>query len=220
MRTAATPEETDSRIVAATLELLGKVGHRGTTTRGIAERAGVNEVTLFRRFGSKESLEREAISRAQVQLGRAFEEKKRERTGDLTVDVTRLALSMMEILAKRADSVAAILFEARSEPFMQAAAESMMAAALRVAREFFKGYAEEWHLDEEDVESISLSIVSFCFFRIVVRERILGSRLTGGSRKEEFENHVHLLLAEILRPRGRNLPQRSSWRLETKRRMG
>ena len=193
----------DSRILEATLELLGRVGYRGTTTREIAQRAGVNEVTLFRRFGSKESLAREAITHAQKQLKRAFEEKNRERTGDVAVDVTNLALSLMEILAKRADSVSAILFEARSELYMQHVAESLMANALGVAREFFQGYAGELHLDREDIDSISLSIVSFCFFRTVVRERVLGHQLSSGSRKAEFESHFHLILGGISHSKAR-----------------
>lgn len=47
------PEET---ILAAAADLFGERGYQGTTTAAIAERAGVNEVTLFRRFGSKQGL--------------------------------------------------------------------------------------------------------------------------------------------------------------------
>lgn len=42
-------------------QLFAELGWRGTTTRRIAERAGVNEVTLFRNFGSKGSLLLEAV---------------------------------------------------------------------------------------------------------------------------------------------------------------
>lgn len=41
------------RIVAAARELFAERGYQGTTTRAIAERAGVNEVTVFRRFTNK-----------------------------------------------------------------------------------------------------------------------------------------------------------------------
>lgn len=47
------PEET---ILQAAAELFGQRGYQGTTTAAIAERAEVNEVTLFRRFGSKQGL--------------------------------------------------------------------------------------------------------------------------------------------------------------------
>ncbi|WP_428645875.1 TetR/AcrR family transcriptional regulator [Roseibium sp.] len=51
-----------SEIYSATVELFCERGFGGTTTKEIAERAGVNEVTLFRRFGSKAALMEAAIS--------------------------------------------------------------------------------------------------------------------------------------------------------------
>lgn len=49
------------RILQAAAELYGETGFRGATTRRIAERAGVNEITLFRHFGSKTRLLHEAF---------------------------------------------------------------------------------------------------------------------------------------------------------------
>lgn len=47
---------TADRILAAAAELFAERGYTGTTTRSIAEHAGVNEVTLFRRFSSKQGI--------------------------------------------------------------------------------------------------------------------------------------------------------------------
>ncbi|HGY10053.1 MAG TPA: TetR/AcrR family transcriptional regulator, partial [Oceanithermus profundus] len=58
------PSSTYERLLEAALELLAERGYRGATTRAIAERAGVAEVTLFRRFGSKARLLAEAVRRA------------------------------------------------------------------------------------------------------------------------------------------------------------
>jgi AcrR family transcriptional regulator len=55
---------TRESILDVTARLYAEHGWRGTTTRGIAEAAGVNEVTIFRLFGSKESLLVEAIDHA------------------------------------------------------------------------------------------------------------------------------------------------------------
>lgn len=53
----------DSRekILQAALRVFGEAGYLGATTRRIAQEAGVNEVTIFRHFGSKDELIREAI---------------------------------------------------------------------------------------------------------------------------------------------------------------
>jgi AcrR family transcriptional regulator len=55
-RSHAGVEETRGRILAAARELFERNGTRGTTTREVAELAGVNEATLFRHFGSKRAL--------------------------------------------------------------------------------------------------------------------------------------------------------------------
>ncbi len=52
---------TRDHILDAAARLYGEHGFRGTTTRRIAQEAGVNEVTLFRLFGSKTALLLQAL---------------------------------------------------------------------------------------------------------------------------------------------------------------
>lgn len=49
------------RLLDAAVRVFAEVGFRGATTRRIAEEAGVNEITLFRHFGSKSKLISEAM---------------------------------------------------------------------------------------------------------------------------------------------------------------
>jgi len=52
---------TRERLLAAAARVLAQSGFAGTTTRRVAEEAGLNEVTLFRQFGTKERLLAEAV---------------------------------------------------------------------------------------------------------------------------------------------------------------
>ena len=52
------------QLLQAAARVYAETGYRGATTRRIALQAGVNEITLFRHFGSKDALIREAIARA------------------------------------------------------------------------------------------------------------------------------------------------------------
>jgi AcrR family transcriptional regulator len=52
------------RIIQSAARVFAETGYRGATTRRIAQAADVNEVTLFRHFGSKDELIREAIGHA------------------------------------------------------------------------------------------------------------------------------------------------------------
>jgi AcrR family transcriptional regulator len=62
--TTLTPVTIRRRILDAAATIFAEAGFRGATTRRIADRAGVNEVTIFRTFGSKRELIREAIRSA------------------------------------------------------------------------------------------------------------------------------------------------------------
>ena len=63
------PMSIREQLLEAAARIYAEAGYRGATTRRIADEAGVNEITLFRNFGSKDALIREAIARA----GSSFE---------------------------------------------------------------------------------------------------------------------------------------------------
>lgn len=56
--------EIRTKILDAALQVFAETGYRGATTRRIAQIADVNEVTLFRHFGSKDDLLRSAVEYA------------------------------------------------------------------------------------------------------------------------------------------------------------
>jgi AcrR family transcriptional regulator len=53
------------QLLVAAAQVYAEGGYHGATTRRIASAAGVNEITLFRHFGSKDVLLREALARCQ-----------------------------------------------------------------------------------------------------------------------------------------------------------
>ncbi|HEX2449667.1 MAG TPA: helix-turn-helix domain-containing protein [Gemmatimonadales bacterium] len=53
--------DTRHRLIEVTARLFAEAGYHGTTTRRIAQEAALNEVTVFRHFGSKDALIREAL---------------------------------------------------------------------------------------------------------------------------------------------------------------
>ena len=63
--------KTRDEILAAASQVFAQHGFRGSTTRRIADAAGVNEITIFRQFGSKEALLREAMQNMTQSAGLA-----------------------------------------------------------------------------------------------------------------------------------------------------
>jgi AcrR family transcriptional regulator len=55
------------KLLEVAARVYAEAGYHGTTTRRIAQEADLNEVTLFRHFGSKDALLREAIEHADQQ---------------------------------------------------------------------------------------------------------------------------------------------------------
>jgi len=64
---------TEKRITNAARELFIKRGYRGTATREIASRAGVSEVTVFRKFGSKKNLLKRIMDESTERLSQVLE---------------------------------------------------------------------------------------------------------------------------------------------------
>src|SRR5688500_325089 len=58
---SSAPMDIRDKILSAAARVYSQHGFRGATTRLIAQEADVNEVTLFRTFGSKEALIEAAI---------------------------------------------------------------------------------------------------------------------------------------------------------------
>ncbi|HEX6643610.1 MAG TPA: helix-turn-helix domain-containing protein [Gemmatimonadales bacterium] len=101
-------------ILNAAAQVYGEAGFRGATTRRIAAVAGVNEVTVFRHFGSKEALLREAVSRHWG--GGGCSPDAPEHAGDPVRDLTAWARGITEGLRRMAPLIRTRLGEYEEHP--------------------------------------------------------------------------------------------------------
>ncbi len=107
--------QTRDRLLKAAVEVFSSAGIAGATTREIARVAGVNEVTLFRHFQSKEQLlsaVAEHITTAQIEV---FADPS-EWTEDLTAALGRYARFHDEILEEYSALVRMFIGEADRHP--------------------------------------------------------------------------------------------------------
>lgn len=87
-------QETREKILKAALSLFGEKAYDATSTREIAERAGVNHLTLFRHFGSKEVIFRESVVN-HVSNGDFLDEVKTLLTGKVRQDIETICRSYL-----------------------------------------------------------------------------------------------------------------------------
>jgi AcrR family transcriptional regulator len=108
-------QNTADKVLRAASDLFADRGYAATTTRAIAERAGVNEVTLFRRFENKLGILKALGAQwGEAQAGFAVENA----VDPNDTKATLLALARMEVASARENGGAAmrLAFEARSVP--------------------------------------------------------------------------------------------------------
>lgn len=65
---------TQQRIIDAALDLVSHVGYKSTTTKMIAQKAGVNETTIFKNFQSKQVLLDTAFKQHTKQITKEVDE--------------------------------------------------------------------------------------------------------------------------------------------------
>ncbi len=102
----------EQQILNAVVDTVLAHGYDGATTRQIAAAAGVNEVTLFRRYGDKASLVRAAIAHEVAVFGR----RGPAYTGHLEADLLRILDFYAAIVQDRGRMLIMLIAEAPRRP--------------------------------------------------------------------------------------------------------
>jgi len=106
-------EEIRARIIAAAARVYAQYGFRGATTRLIATDAGVNEVTIFRTFGSKAHLLQDMLH---TQVGASPVPILPRDAGDPHAELTRWCGTVLDYLRGHAHLVRKTIAEADERP--------------------------------------------------------------------------------------------------------
>lgn len=107
----ASPAATRQRLLEAAARVYGRDGLSGATTRAIAIEAGVNEVTLFRHFQTKDRLLAAVVGDAFGAEPSAKAVPVPPVTGDLRADLIQLARSYERLLIENMPLIRAMVGE-------------------------------------------------------------------------------------------------------------
>jgi len=116
-------------IYAAAIELFCERGFGGTTTRLIADRAGVNEVTLFRRFGSKAALMEAAIidALAEAPFGKVSP------SGEVRLDLVAIVTAYLATYRQHSGLALTLFSQLPHHPELKGTTPALMANLQNVA---------------------------------------------------------------------------------------
>lgn len=182
-------EDTRSRILAATRQLVARKGRRGTTTREIAELAGVNEATLFRHFGNKDAIIDACVQRfcATIEL----QELLASLDGDLEGDLRRIGLALAERMEAIRDLIVMSLVEEEQDTPVGAAAWRAPAAIKQVVADYMARRVAAGDL-VGDPPMLARFFMGMIFAYVVGRKKFADERWAGAAQMVAFQVDIFL----------------------------
>jgi AcrR family transcriptional regulator len=187
-------KETKDKILDAALELFAEKGFKSTTTKAIAEKAGLNEVTLFRYFGTKEKIFFDVVDR-EAMVRMSIVSTDLEPSGDMVGDLTRIGEKITKNMVENAGFFKLLVMEVHSFPeIWEHIGTVPLAAISKLARYFDK--AKKKGLVRVDVDSEIMAVSFFSFlFRILVANAFLGEDLfLKGARKDGLRGFAEIFV--------------------------
>lgn len=169
-------DETRDKIMQAAVELIAAKGYKGATTREIAETAGVNEVTLFRRFGTKQALF-EAVINQYSSLPGMLEMIENRITGDYRKDLTMLGTMLNTAFEERREILPLILCEAEQINELQSVIASIPERLREYLARYLQTKIERGEIISRDPELLAQAFLGM-FFSYHISTTMLGSRPT------------------------------------------
>ena len=103
----------DEQVYLAALQTIMERGYAGATTKQIAEAANMSEVTLFRKYGSKAELMKQAFTDMAEQMDFASATRY---TGDVYGDLLRVVEMYQGTAAQKGQYIYAIILEIQRYP--------------------------------------------------------------------------------------------------------
>ena len=183
-------DQTRARILAATREIYSSHGSRGTTTREVAVRAGVNEATLFRHFGTKQQLLSEMLDfYSGVSVIPEMVERVRSYAA-IEDQLQELALGCIESMKRKEDLMRITMAEEITNPEALTCAWQAPTAARAALKEFFEEKVASGTLrgDGDLLARVFMSL----FFALVMARKIWGD--IDGTHETIAENIVKIFL--------------------------
>ncbi len=195
---------TEQRILDAALKVFASEGYTGATTRRIAEEANVAEVTLFRKFQSKENLLKEVLIKNRASFSTQDEALFQIREdADLQTDLCILGKNISDIMRDKKRGGKYHMFmlmlfeEGRRRPEVAEILLSVFQANIGRLSEYFEMQIKNGKMRDINPRSAALAFVSY-FAHISLLTGIFGDSFLGDI-DEEIERFIDIFTRGILK---------------------
>lgn len=162
---------TKDKIIEAAIELVNEKGYRGATTKEIAERAGLNEVTLFRHFGNKKGIVEAVIQKYGFVgvLENTFEEKV---IWEAENDLKMLAREYQLLLEQKKAIILLSLKEAGKFPELDALIKHIPQKYVELLENYFEVMVKKGKIKKVDPSVVATNFLFINFGYFLMKTRI------------------------------------------------
>jgi len=197
---------TEQRILDAALRVFASEGYTGATTRRIAEEANVAEVTLFRKFKSKENLLKEVLINNRTvfsSLDDLFYLFQNEKDVDLETELRILGKNIAKAMrdkkkdSKRRMFMFMLFEEGRRRPEVSEALSAFLQMNIKPLSEYFELQIKNGKMRAINSRSAAITFVSYFVYTSLLREVFGDSFL--GDHDEEIERFIDIFTKGILK---------------------
>lgn len=187
-------DETQEKIIQATMELVMNKGYGATTTKDIAKQAGINECTIFRKFKGKKDIVLSAMTLPQ--WNPKLKETDFSYNGNLEEDL----ISFSKVyLRKVTPHMVKVSIGLRSPELYEETAEGIMEIPhtfKRVVMHYLKDMNERGVIENTDYEGMAVQFLAMNFGYVFFKASF-GDKLTEIEQEEYIKNSVHRFVCGI-----------------------
>lgn len=135
----------DEDVFLAVMKIVSERGYSGATTKQMAEAAKVSEMTLFRKYGNKAELVKQAISTI---IGQTDLAASAHYTGDLKSDLTRIVQAYQDSAVEHGNFITSLFSEMSRHPELVSSIDRPLNIFMAIG-ELIARYQEEGYLKQE-----------------------------------------------------------------------
>lgn len=180
-------DKTKQKIIQVAMHMIAEQGYKSTTTSAIAKRAGVSEVTIFRKFGNKKGIVVEAFQETKwyAQLGEILEDKC---IGDPAYDLKAYAKAYIDLFS---DYSVRCMLNLSREGFLelQAILQNVPQSLINPLKNYFQKMQDEGKLRKGDATWQAKSFV-IELFGMVISETIWEELEQNQKEREEYLSNL------------------------------
>lgn len=193
----------EQQILDAALKVFSSQGYTGATTRRIAEEANVAEVTIFRKFQSKENLLKEVLIRNRVEISELDNLFRIEEDVDIETELLALGKKIAKDLSgKKKDSKNRIFMfmlfeEGRNRAEVSEILTSVFQDYITRLSEFFELQVRKGKLRTINTRSAALTFISYFVYTSLIKGVLEYSFL--GNDDEEVERFIDIFTHGVLK---------------------